>query len=66
MTFLELLDVIVLTSAVTVVLTLLSRRIRLRLKVSLEQYLRPRYMKSRGVRSRASASSSSRTPDESV
>ena len=66
MTFLELLDVIVLTSAVTVVLTLLSRRIRLRLKVSLEQYLRPRYLKSRGVRRRAPASSSSRTPDESV
>lgn len=66
MTFLELLDVIVLTSAVTVVLTLLSRRIRLRLKVSLEQYLRPRYLKSRGVRRRASASSSSRKPDEFV
>lgn len=66
MTFLELLEVIVLTSVVTVVMTLLSRRFRLRLKIYFEQYLRPRYLKSRGVRRRAPASSSSRTPDESV
>ena len=66
MTFLELLEVILLTSVVTVVLTLLLRRVRLRLKIDFEQYLRPRYLKSRGVRRREPARSSSRAPDESV
>lgn len=66
MTFLELLDVIVLTSVVTVLLTLFSRRIRARLKASLERYLRPRYLKSCGIRRRAPAHSSQRAPDESV
>ena len=66
MTFAELLDVIALTCVVTILLTLFSQRIRLYLKNHFGQYLSPRYMKSRGVRRRAPASSSQRTPDEFV
>ena len=66
MTFMELLDLIALISVVSILLTLFSRRLRVRLKLHFEQYLRPRYMKSRGVRRRAPASSSQRTPDEFV
>lgn len=66
MTFLELIDVIVLTCVVTVLLTLFAQRIRTFLKSHFEQYLSPRYLKSRGVRRRAPASLSLRAPDESV
>ena len=66
MTFLELIDVIVLTCVVTVLLTLFAQRIRTFLKSHFEQYLSPRYLKSRGVRRRAPASTSLRAPDESV
>ena len=66
MTFLELLDVIALTCIVTVLLTLFSQRIRTFVKNHIEQYLPPRYLKSRGVRRRAPASPSLRAPDESV
>ncbi|KMM85189.1 celllulose biosynthesis operon protein BcsF/YhjT [Pseudomonas taetrolens] len=66
MTFLELIDVIVLTGVVTVLLTLFWQRIRAFVKSHLEQYLSPRYLKSCGVRRRAPASPSLRAPDESV
>ncbi|AMB79762.1 hypothetical protein B195_011965 [Pseudomonas sp. Lz4W] len=66
MTFLDLIDVIVLTCVVTVLLTLFAQRIRRYLKDHFEQYLSPRYLKSRGVRRRAPASPSLRAPDESV
>ena len=66
MTFLELIDVIALTCVVTVLLTLFWQRIRLFLKSHFEQYLSPRYMKSRGVRRRAPASPAQSTPDEPV
>ncbi|MES2869749.1 MAG: cellulose biosynthesis protein BcsF [Pseudomonadota bacterium] len=66
MTFLELIDVIALTCAVTVLLTLFSQRIHTFVKKHFEQYLPPRYLKSRGVRRRAPASPSLRAPDESV
>ena len=66
MTFLELLDVIALTCVVTILLTLFWQRIPMYLKSHFEQYLSPRYLKSRGVRRRAPASPAQRTPDESV
>ena len=66
MTFMELVQLIGLTSAVSVLLTLFSQRIRLYFKAHFEQYLPPRYLKSRGVRRRAPSSSSMRAPDESV
>lgn len=64
MTFLELIDVIVLTSVVTVLLTLFAQRIRAYLKNHFEQYLSPRYLKSRGVRCRAPSSPSFVAPNE--
>ena len=66
MTFMELIQVIGLTCAVTVLLTLFWQRIRLYLKAHVEQYLAPRYLKLRGVRHRKPASPSMRAPDETV
>ncbi|WP_019409558.1 cellulose biosynthesis protein BcsF [Pseudomonas psychrophila] len=66
MTFLELVQLIGLTCVVSVLLTLFSQRIRLLFNAHFEQYLAPRYLKSRGVRRRAPASPSTRAPDEPV
>lgn len=66
MTFFELIDLIVLIGVVSVLLTLFWQHIRAYVKNHFEQYLSPRYMKSRGVRRRAPASPSPRAPDESV
>ena len=64
MTFMELVQLIGLTCAVSVLLTLFSQRIRHYLKAHFEQYLPPRFLKSRGVRRRAPARPSMRVPDE--
>lgn len=66
MTFFELIDLIVVIGVMSVLLTMFWQRIRTFTKNHFEQYLSPRYMKSRGVRRRAPASPSPRAPDESV
>ena len=64
MMYSELLQVIAASSLLTLALALLLSRFSQRIRRELERYLRPRYLKSRGVRRRTTSQPAQSEPHE--
>ncbi|WP_030130657.1 cellulose biosynthesis protein BcsF [Pseudomonas sp. QTF5] len=64
MMYSELLQVIAASSLLTLALALLLSRFSQRIRHGLERYLRPRYLKSRGVRRRTTPQPAQSEPHE--